>query len=186
MNLLRLQEFAELLIKGSGLPFRQYPDQFNSSSAEQIQKIQLETAAACKNLDLYKNQTGDFVTLFLETFVEFRFPPNLKETKVFDALVRTAVQSGYVITLCEKDFNWDIPNGFIGKRSETILEMVCSGLEREINRKFPSNPPVKIRTMATYAGYVLGRLGLASAMKDLGSWKTVDGSTHIIYRWTIG
>ena len=186
MNLFKFQEFAELLIKESGLPFRQYPDKFNHSSEKQVQKIQLMTSAACKDLQLYKEQTGDFVELFLETFVEFRSPPSLEEKKVFDALVRSAVQAGYVIALCEKDFGWDMPSRSIGQRSETMLEMVCSGLEREISRKFPSNPPVKIRTMATFAGYVLARVGLESAMKDLGSWKANDGITHVIYRWTIG
>jgi len=186
MKLFKLQEFAELLIKGSGLPFRQYPDQLSPSFEEQLKTIQLNTAAACRDLELYKNQTGDFVALFLETFVELRPPTNLRETKVIDALVRSAVQSGYVLALCEKDFKWDIPNGSIGKRSETILEVVCSGLEREVSRKFPLNPPIKIRTMATYAGYVLGRLGSASALKDLGAWKTDDKSTHTLYRWTIG
>jgi len=186
MKLLKLQEFAELLIKGSGLPFRQYPDQLNSSFEEQFKKIQLITAAACRDLELYKKQTGDFVALFLETFVELRPPTNLQETKVIDALVRSAVQSGYAIALCEKEFKWDTPNGSIEKTSETVLEVVCSGLERELSRKIPMNTPIKIRTMATYAGYVLGRQGSASAFRDLGAWKTDDKSTHTLWRWTIG
>lgn len=186
MKLVKIQEFAELLLEESGLPFKQYPDQLNASSVEQFKTIQAKTAAACKDLELYKDQTGDFIALFLETFVEFRPPVSLNDTKVFDALVRSAVQSGYVVALSEKDSKWDIPNGFIGKKSETILEAVCAGLEREVSRKFPSNPPVKLRTMATYAGYILGRLGSASALKDLGAWKTDDKSTHIIFRWIIG
>ena len=185
MKLHKLQEFAELLIKGKGLPFRQHPDQFDSSSGEQIQKLQLMTAAACKDLTLYEKQSGQFVDLFLETFVEYSPPFNLEESKVVEVLIRSAVQSGFVIAICEKDFKWDQPNGAIGKRTETMLEMVCSGLEREVSRKFPSNPPIKIRTMATYAGYFLGRQGSLVALADLGAWKT-DSGTHTIYRWTIG
>lgn len=186
MKLVKIQEFAELLLSGSGLPFRQYPDQLNASSVEQFKTIQVKTAAACKDLTLYINQTGDFIELFLETFVEFRPPVSLDDTKVFDALVRSAVQSGYVVALSEKDFKWEIPNGSIGKKSETILEAVCAGLEREVSRKFTSNPPVKLRTMAVYAGYVLGRLGSASALKDLGAWKADDKRTHTIFRWIVG
>ena len=186
MNLLKLQKFAELLIMESGLPFRQHPDEFDSSSAEQIQKLQSKTAEACKDLALYEKQTGEFVALFLETFVEFRPPFDLQEKKVIDALVRSAVQSGYVIAVCENDFKWDKPNESIGKRTESILEMVCSGLEREVNRKFPTNPPEKIRTMATYAGYILGRQGSLATLADLGAWKNKNGTTHTIFRWTIG
>jgi hypothetical protein len=186
MNLLKLQEFAELLVKGSGLPFRQYPDQFDSSSGEEIQKLQLKTAEACKDLALYEVQTGEFVTLFLETFVELRRPSDVQETNIIEALVRSSVQAGYVIALCEKDFKWDRPIGSVGKRTETMLEAVSSGLEREVSRKFPTNPPIKIRTMATYAGYFLGRQGPTVAIADLGVWKTDTESTHTIYRWTIG
>lgn len=186
MKLVKIHEFAELLLNGSGLPFRQYPDQLNASSVEQFKTIQARTAAACKDLELYKDQTEAFIALFLETFVEFRPPISLDDTKVFDALVRSAVQSGYVVARSEKDFKWDTPNGSIGKKSETILEAICAGLEREVSRKFPSNSPVKLRTMAAYAGYVLGRLGSASALKDLGAWKADDESTHIIFRWIIG
>ena len=186
MKLLKLQEFAELLIKGSGLPFRQYPDQITSSFEEQLKTIQFKIAAACRDLELYKNQTGDFVALFLETFVEFKPPRNFQETNVVNALICSAVQSGFVLAMCEKQFKWDIPNGSIGKESETVLEVFCSALEREVSRKFPVNPPIKIRTMATFAGYVLGRLGSASALKDLGAWKTDNKSTHTLYRWTIG
>lgn len=186
MKLHKLQEFAELLIKGVGLPFRQHPDQFDSSSGEQIQKLQLMTAAACKDLTLYEQQSGQFVNLFLETFVEYTPPFNLEESKVVEVLVRSAVQSGFVIAICEKDFKWDQPNGAVGKRTETMLEMVCSGLEREVSRKFPTNPPVKIRTMATYAGYLLGRQGSIVAFADLGAWKTDTEATHTLYRWTFG
>ena len=186
MKLHKLQEFAELLIKGKGLPFRQHPDQFDSSSVEQIQKLQLMTAAACKDLALYEKQAGPFIDLFLETFVEYTPPFNLEESKVVEALVRSAVQAGYVIALCENDFKWDRPNGSVGKRTETMLEAVSSGLEREVSRKFPTNSPVKIRTMAAYAGYFLGRQGSTVAVDDLGAWKTDTEVTHIFYRWTIG
>jgi hypothetical protein len=114
MKLHKLQEFAELLIKGAGLPFRQHPDQFDSSSGEQIQKLQLMTAAACKDLTLYEKQSGQFVDLFLETFVEYTPPFNLEESKVVEVLVRSAVQSGFVIAICEKDFKWDQQNGTVG------------------------------------------------------------------------
>jgi len=186
MKLHKLQEFAELLIKGAGLPFRQHPDQFDSSSGEQIQKLQLMTAAACKDLALYEQQVGQFVDLFLETFVEYTPPFDLEEAKVVEVLVRSAAQAGYVIALCENDFKWDRPNGSVGKRTETMLEAVCSGLEREVTRKFPTNPPVKIRTMATYAGYLLGRQGSVVANADLGAWKTDTETTHTLYKWTIG
>ena len=186
MNLLKLQDFAELLIKGPGLPFRQYPDQFDSSSGEEIQMFQLKTAEACKDLELYKMQTGDFIGLFLETFVEHRQPLDVREENIIDALVRSSVQAGYVIALCENDFKWDMPKEAVGKRTETMLEAVCSGLEREVTRKFPTNPPVKIRTMATYAGYLLGRQGSAVAFSDLGAWRTDTETTHTLYKWTIG
>jgi hypothetical protein len=186
MNLLKLQDFAELLIKGPGLPFRQYPDQFDSSSGEEIQMFQLKTAEACRDLELYKRQTGEFIELFLETFVEHRQPLDVQEENIIDALVRSSVQAGYVIALCENDFKWDMPKEAVGKRTETMLEAVCSGLEREVTRKFPTNPPVKIRTMATYAGYLLGRQGSAVAFADLGAWKTDTETTHTLYKWTIG
>ena len=186
MNLLKLQDFAELLIKGPGLPFRQYPDQFDSSSGEEVQIFQLKTAEACRDLELYKRQTGEFIELFLETFVEHRQPLDVQEENIIDALVRSSVQAGYVIALCENDFKWDMPKEAVGKRTETMLEAVCSGLEREVTRKFPTNPPVKIRTMATYAGYLLGRQGSAVAFADLGAWKTDTETTHTLYKWTIG
>ena len=186
MNLLKLQDFAELLIKGPGLPFRQYPDQFDSSSSEEVQIFQLKTAEACKDLELYKRQTGEFIELFLETFVELRQPIDVPEKNIIDALVRSSVQAGYVIALCEKDFKWDRPNGSVGKRTETMLDAVCSGLEREVTRKFPTNPPVKIRTMATYAGYLLGRQGSVMAFADLGTWKSDTENTHTLYKWTFG
>lgn len=186
MNLLKLQDFAELLIKGPGLPFRQYPDQFDSSSGEEVQIFQLKTAEACKDLELYKRQTGEFIELFLETFVELRQPIDVPEKNIIDALVRSSVQAGYVIALCEKDFKWDRPNGSVGKRTETMLDAVCSGLEREVTRKFPTNPPVKIRTMATYAGYLLERQGSVMAFADLGAWKSDTENTHTLYKWTFG
>jgi hypothetical protein len=111
---------------------------------------------------------------------------DVQEENIIDALVRSSVQAGYVIALCENDFKWDMPKEAVGKRTETMLEAVCSGLEREVTRKFPTNPPVKIRTMATYAGYLLGRQGSAVAFADLGAWRTDTETTHTLYKWTIG
>jgi len=181
MQIMDLDNFAETLLERHGIPFRQYESDI---SEKQLQTIRSRTTDACSNLHKYDQEIGEYVAPFMIRFTVFAPDTDSAVVENFQVLIRSAIQCGYVISKCEFEFKWDRLDGVIGKETETMLEVISAGLEREVDRLFEI-PPRKIRTMAVYLGYLIDRLGPVH-VKDMLSGVTKNpGQVYAIYQWHV-